>query len=184
MKILSTVNVTWHYSLSCAPVESQPARIGEEGTLDSRSDCFCWFGRPSADNFWPFAVALISQMDLLTMVDDWRWGVEELIGKEARWLEVRSDMRGEEPIAPQAWWTMEAADFTYVYLLAGHPPILCVVFISSLWLQSCDPKGNCLSAYNKGQRWDWELHSSELIVRDNAHHWRMKLADVYISLSL
>lgn len=143
MKILSTVNVTWCYSLSCTPFESQPACLCEEVTLDSRSDCSCWFGRPSADNFWPFAVALISQMDLLTMVDDWRWGVEELIGKEARWLDVWSDMRGEEPIAPPS---MEAADFTYVYFLAGQSsPPNSVRFLLSLYrLCGCrvvTPKG-------------------------------------------
>lgn len=121
MKILSTVNVTWHYALSCAPLVSQPACLCEEVMLDSCSDCFCWFGRPSADNFWPFAVALISQMDLLTMVDDWRWGVEELIGKEARWLEVRSDMRVEEPIAPPSM-VDNGSSWFYLCVLVGGPP--------------------------------------------------------------
>lgn len=57
---------------------------------------------------------------------------------------------------------------------------LCIV---SVWLQSCDPKGNCLSADNKGRPCDYGVHFSELIVRNNAHYWRIKLADVYIFLS-
>lgn len=140
--VLSTVNVTWHYSLSCAPLESQPARLCEEVTLDSGSDCFCWFGRPSADNFWPFAVALISQMDLLTMVDDWRWGVEELIARRHAgpiWYEGR---RADSPPSMMD----NGSSWFYLRVLVGGPtPPNSVCFPLSLYrLCGCrvvTPKG-------------------------------------------
>lgn len=122
----------------------------------------------------------------------WQWWMTEVGGRGAH-------RQGGTLVGGPIWYEGRRADsppsmvdngsswFYLCVLVGGPPPQFCVfsvVFILSLWLQSCDPKGNCLSAYNKGQRWDWELHSSELIVRDNARHWRMKLADVYISLSL
>lgn len=137
-------------------------------------------------------------MDLLTIVDDWKcvWGGFERW--QAGW-KSRSDMRRERQIAPQAQ-VDSGWDLFYlpVHVEGSNSPrgvrkhaasfySYCCVFrcfcIVSPWLQSCDPKGNCLSAYNKGLPCDYRLHFSELIVRNNAHYWRIKLADVDIFLS-
>lgn len=49
--------------------------------------------------------------------------------------------------------------------------VFCIVFVLSLCgCRVATPKGNCLSARNKGKASDLGLHFSELIVRDNAHH--------------
>lgn len=62
----------------------------------------------------------------------------------------------------------------------SHSSFLCVrlfycLSIVSVWQRSCDPRGNCLSAYNKGKACDRGLHFSGLIVRDNTRHWKHSL---------
>lgn len=141
-------------------------------------------------------------MDLLTIVDDWKCVCVSVRGGVERWQagwKSRSDMRREWQIATQAQ-VNSGWDLFYlpVHVEGGNSPtgvwkhassfcsyccVFCCFCIVCLCLQSCDPKGNCLSAYNKGLPCDYRLHFSELIVRNNAHFWRIKLADVDIFLS-